>query len=70
MIKQFLTKKRVVILVAIVMAIYFVNSYTDLKRGFKEGFNPKPNPVNASVLSNNAIADDYRLVNLFKNVMI
>ena len=68
MTQPLLTKKRVAKIFAIVMAIYFAFSFNDFKRGFWDVFkqDEKGKAVHASLLSDNAIVEDYRLVNLLK----
>ena len=50
------------------MAICFAYSFNDCKRGFWGAFkqDEKAKAVHASLLSNNAIVEDYRVVNLLK----
>ena len=68
MTQPLLTKKRVAKIFAIVMAIYFAYGFNNFKRGFLNVFkqHEKAKAVHASLLSNNTIVEDYRLVNLLK----
>ena len=68
MTQPLLTKKRVAKIFAIVTAIYFAYSFSDFRRGFWDAFkqDEKAKAVHASLLSDNSIVKDYRLVNLLK----
>lgn len=58
-------KKTVVRIIAILIAIYFIYSYKDFKKGFIDGYTAY-NEVKTKKAYNTTSQEDYRFITLFK----